>query len=245
MNNLISQFHFNLTDWHIATDHQLSQQDWIVDDLNHWYQGLEKTSPTLNFLPPLKRRRLSGSARLFIDTVWQLVKDNANIPVVYASTNGEITRNFELWQSLLQEGDVSPTSFSLSVHNALVGQWSELRQVKTETTAISVRIDSLEIALLEAYLLLQEGAKQVLVVLAESPLSDKYNPQPVYRQPFGYALSFIVEQGNDYQLSLINAPLTNKINMDNALLWVRNHHLAVNQWQAPNGQGGHWLWERK
>ena len=66
---------------------------------------------------------------------------------------------------LIKRGDVSPTSFSLSVHNALIGQWSELRQVKSETTSIMARVDNLETALLEAILLLNEGHKKCLLLL--------------------------------------------------------------------------------
>ena len=130
------------------------------------------------------------------------------MPVVYASSNSEMNRNFALWHSLLKEGDVSPTSFSLSVHNALIGQWSELRQVKSETTSIMARLDNLETALLEATLLLNEGHEKVLVVvIAESPLEAKYNAQPVIRTPLGYALALVITQGEQYQLTLTDSPL--------------------------------------
>ena len=65
------------------------------------------------------------------------------MPVVYASSNSEMNRNFALWHFLLKEGDVfSQSLFSLSVHNALT-EWSELRQVKSETTSIMARVDNL------------------------------------------------------------------------------------------------------
>lgn len=243
MNNQICQFHFNINQWYISTDRLLSDDLWVAD-ISTWTQELEKHTPSLSFLPPLKRRRLSHSARLFVNTVWNLTTEQTNIPVVYASTNGEITRNFSLWNSLLKDGDLSPTSFSLSVHNALVGQWSELRQVTAETNAITAKSDNLEIALLEAYLLLQEGAEKVLVVVAESPLSEDYNPQPLYRQPFGYTLGLIIEAGKTYQLSLNSENLsTNSPFIDSCLLWVRQQYLSATQWRHPTHQG-HWLWQK-
>lgn len=245
MDTLICQFNFSLQAWNIVTNCELSAEDWRLGE-EHWLKNShnwQQFSPKLAFLPPLKRRRLSPSARLFFEAAWNLVGEKPNIPVVYASTNGEINRNFALWQTLLSEGDVSPTSFNLSVHNALVGQWSEMRQVTTETTALMSQQDNLEVALLEAYLLLQEGHQRVLVVIAESPLEEQYNAQPVVRQPFSYALALVVESGDQYQLKLQSAATKVK-SIDNALFWVQQHYLAQQQWQTPSSQGGFWQWQK-
>ncbi|WP_109078575.1 beta-ketoacyl synthase chain length factor [Aggregatibacter kilianii] len=246
MTQTICQFSFNIADWKIVCNKQLSADDW-KSGYAHWQQNqanFADFAPKLAFLPPLKRRRLSDSARLFFEAAWDLVEEQSNLPVVYASGNSEINRNFALWYSLLTEGDVSPTSFSLSVHNALIGQWSELRQVKAETTSLTANKDNLEVALLEAYLLLKEGAQKVLVVIAESPLEQRYNVYPVVRQPFSYALALVVEAGEQYQLSLTNPVPENVDILDTALEWVKNQHLNCSQWQTPNNTGGTWLWQK-
>lgn len=241
----ICTFSFNISAWNIATNKALSAEDWQrgeafwAENAEHW----ESIAPKLEFLPAMKRRRLSTSARLFFEAAWALTADNANMPVVYASNNGEINRSFELWHSLLTEGDVSPTSFSLSVHNALVGQWSEFRQVKSETTAITAQKDNLETALLEAYLLLNDGAERVLVVVSENPLEARFNATPVYRQPFSYALALIVEKGEQYQLQLFNEnrPLDF---VDNALHFVQQQALQSSQWQTQASNRGIWQWSK-
>ncbi|AUI66525.1 MULTISPECIES: beta-ketoacyl synthase chain length factor [Glaesserella] len=250
MNNKICEFSFNLTAWNIVCNKVLTEEDWKLDE-DHWQQNSEDWedfSPKLAFLSPLKRRRLSDSARLFFEAAWELTAQDENLPVVYASSNSEINRSFALWQTLLQEGDVSPTSFSLSVHNALVGQWSEMRQVKTETTAITARKDNLETALLEANLLLNDSYDKVLVVVCESPLYAEYNAQPVQRQPFAYALAMIVEKGEQYHLSLHSQAVRKEEffanNMDNALHWVKQQHLAQSQWQTPSSREGYWQWQK-
>ena len=165
------------------------------------------------------------------------------MPVVYASSNSEMNRNFALWHSLLKEGDVSLPSFSLSVHNALIGQWSELRQVKSETTSIMARLDNLETALLEATLLLNEGHEKVLVVIAESPLEAKYNAQPVIRTPLGYALALVITQGEQYQLTLTDSPFNNDVT-DNALTWVSPNILRVMLGRHHVVQMELWLWQK-
>lgn len=241
----ICNFSFSLQGWNIVCNKSLTADDWKqgYTYLRNKSETFEDFAPKLAFLPPLKRRRLSDSARLFFEAAWDLVGENADMPVVYASSNSEMNRNFALWHSLLKEGDVSPTSFSLSVHNALIGQWSELRQVKSETTSIMARVDNLETALLEATLLLNEGHKKVLVVIAESPLEAKYNAQPVIRTPLGYALALVVTKGEQYQLTLTDSPFNHDVT-DNALTWVSHQYLESRTWHTPSGSNGTWLWQK-
>lgn len=243
-------FSFTVSAWNIVTNKQLSEKDWQLDE-QHWVDNAKNWqdfSPKLTFLPPMKRRRLSDSARLFFEAAWELLPpEQANIPVVYASSNSEINRSFGLWHTLLQEGDVSPTSFSLSVHNALVGQWSEFRQVTTETVSITAQRDNLEAALLEAYLLLNESHQKVLVVVAESPLLESYNAKPVFRQPFAYALALVVTKGEQYQLSLVAKNAENSTALlakDNALAWVRQHYLQSEKWQTVSANDKVWQWQK-
>ena len=241
----ICQFYFSIIQLKIVCVKSLSEADWLKGNA-HWLanqENFEDFTPKLAFLPALKRRRLSHSARLFFEAAWDLVTENPDIPVVYASANSEMERNFALWHSLLREGDVSPTSFSLSVHNALVGQWSELRQVKSETTSLMANGGNLEIALLEAYLQLNEGVEQVLVIIAETPLSSMYNAVPVHRSPWGYALALVVEKGEQFTLTL-NENGQGKYTPDSALEWVRQQYLQAVDFNVKNANGSTWQWHR-
>ena len=102
--------------------------------------------------------------------------------------------------------------------------------------------DNLETALLEAYLLLNEGHEKVLVVVAETPLYETYNVRQFKNPPFAYALAMIVESGDQYKLSLNQG--VNLENVDNALIWVKNQHLNQTQWQTASSAGGYWLWQK-
>lgn len=244
MNSTICEFSFNLRQWQIVCDKTLTVEDWQQGEL-HWLNNAaswQPFTPSLAFLPPLKRRRLSPSARLFFEAAWPLTEQSPPMPVVYASLNSEISRSFALWQTLLQEGDVSPTSFSLSVHNALIGQWSELQKNRQEMTALTSTEDNLEIALLEANLLLNDGHSQVLVVVAESPLEPCYNAT-VKRLPFAYALAMVVEKGEQYRLSLHSDSCTASLLTDSSLNFVHQQYLAHAQWQTPRSKG-YWQWHK-
>lgn len=244
MNQTICQFSFSLSAWNIVCDKVLSKEDWLREPEDWWQHEFTDFAPKLAFLPPLKRRRLNLSARLFFETAWNLLEEDANIPVIYASLNGEVNRNFQLWHSLLTENELSPTSFSLSVHNALVGQWSEFRGVTAETEAITANGDNLEIALLEAYLLLNEGHRKVLVICGESPLEQQYNATPIERFPFNYSLALLIEQGHDYQLTLSTQPHT-KTKINSSLEWVRMHYSDSHQWTTRSSNGETWKWCKK
>lgn len=193
--------HFSIRDWRVVSTRLAGDDDWLA-----WaQQGVlpERAAdyrPALPFLSPMQRRRLNPAARLMVDAAWPLLDAGERLPVVYVSHDGEINRSFELWLSLLRGEGVSPTSFGLSVHNALAGQWSMLRQDPSESTALCVRQAGLEVAVVEACGLLADGAEAVLVLVADDPLSNQY-PVPVARAPFAYALALVVTAGKGWRLS--------------------------------------------
>lgn len=141
----------------------------------------------------MKRRRLSPLARMAVGSAWPLTREGEAIPMVYASHHGETSRGYELLHALAQDQALSPTSFSLSVHNACAGMWSILRHDTTETVALSVQGDGLESAIVEASLLLAAGHPAVLVVLAEEQAPEAYAAW-IDDAPFPYALALRVDR---------------------------------------------------
>ena len=194
-----------------------------------WQQAPNQALP---FLPPLQRRRLGTAARLLFDAAWPLLDAQQPCPVVFASHDGEINRSFELWLSLLRDNEVSPTSFGLSVHNALLGQWSMLRGDMSEGTALCVAEDGFETAFAEAYALLCDGAESVLVLVADEPLLAQYDVASVVRAPLAYAAAFVVRAGSDWRLSCQPVPT------------AAEHHDVLPYWGALNWLQAHYQIER-
>ncbi|MFC4274473.1 beta-ketoacyl synthase chain length factor [Achromobacter aloeverae] len=157
-------------------------------------------TPPLGFLPAMQRRRLSTLARMAVGSAWPLTQAGEALPMVYASHHGETTRGYESLQMLARDEALSPTSFSLSVHNACAGMWSILRHDTTETVALSVQGDGLESAIIEACLLLAAGHPAVLVVLAEEQAPAAYMTW-IDDIPFPYALALRLTAGHDYELA--------------------------------------------
>lgn len=236
------QISFNITDWFAASARMHTEEQW-----RQWARGelsadtLPESKPDVSFLPAMQRRRLGTSARLLFQAAHTLVGEK-HLPLVLASHDGEINRSFELWQSLLRENSVSPTSFGLSVHNALAGQWSMLRGDMSENTALSVCEDGFEIAVTEAAAMLSDGVEQVLVVAADEPLSADYRAKNICRAPFAYALALLLERGRDWQLCRQpeNAQAAD-CGYWGGLQWVK-HRLSGSQSWTQHYQGRAWQW---
>lgn len=188
-----------------------------IEQWNAWAPGLEspdawrawcgnpvpvvdaQQQPDVGFLPAMHRRRLSRLARMVFHAAWPLAEPYTTLPMVFASRHGETPRTLALLSDLARDEPLSPTQFSLSVHNAIIGQWSILRGHTSEMTALAAQGDGLEHAVLEACTLLGEGAPAVLVVIGEEAPPDLYAPY-VNDVPFPYALALLLTPGDDWHL---------------------------------------------
>jgi hypothetical protein len=74
-------------------------------------------APALEYAPPLFRRRLSQISRMTIQVLHDLLPLGESAKVVFLSFRGEIARQLEINRMLIQEGDLTPAAFSLSVFN--------------------------------------------------------------------------------------------------------------------------------
>lgn len=193
----------------------------------------------------MQRRRLSPLARLFFECAWPLAEAHPPMPVVFASRHGETPRSFALLSDLAAQQPLSPTAFGLSVHNAIIGQWSILRQEQCEGIALAGEHDMLEHAFLEAACLLHNGADKVLVVLAEEQPPAGYAPW-IDDVPFAYAAAFRVSRRPHWQLTQSHdspAPDAGPSPIPPALELIRQLLLDTPHWHhqcAPRS----WIWQR-
>ncbi len=211
---------------------------WAKDELR---AQNDHSAPKVDFLPAMQRRRLSPLARMAFHVGWPLAEGCQQLPLVFYSRHGETARTAELLQCLANAEPLSPTQFGLSVHNAIIGQWSILRGETAEMTALSGGEDGFEQALIEAALLLQEHP-QVLLIVAEE------QPAPLYAAaisdiPHAYALGLLLSAGSQCQLSwqAAIAP-TDSARLPNPLHWLRHWLLNTPAWQHNNTQRS-WSWQ--
>lgn len=113
----------------------------------------------------MQRRRLGSLARVIFHVLDQCAEAQANEPVIFSSSMGEIQRTYGILKSIAADEPVSPGAFSLSVHNAIAGQWSLIRGIEAPMLALSPPENSPVPALIEAAGMLQEGRYPVVNVV--------------------------------------------------------------------------------
>ena len=132
----------------------------------------------LAFVPNNLKRRLSPLAKTVFCAVSQCDNIDCCIPVVFSSTHGELGKSLEMIKLLEAGEEISPTTFSLSVHNAIAGLFSIVYGNTSEVTVLAPGEDGMASAFLEAAGMLQEGASKVLIVFYDEPLPDFYPAEP-------------------------------------------------------------------
>ena len=114
------------------------------------------------------------------------------MPVIFSSYEGEINRCFELETALAKADPVSPTSFSLSVHNAISSLLSIEAKNHNEILAIS-SFSPVEDALQAAFLRLNDGYEKVLILAYHESISQSYFDE---KKP-SFMLALVVSKAKD------------------------------------------------
>lgn len=192
---------FNIAQWRAWAPGLETTDDW-----HHWNDGQaaadsDGAAPDVSFLPAMQRRRLSRLARMAFSVGWPLADGREKLPLVFVSRHGETPRTFDILSELATDQPLSPTQFSLSVHNAIIGLWSIMRGETSEMTALAAAGDGLEHGVIEAGALLAEGAPAVLLIVTEEQPPQAYAAW-VDDVPFPYAVGLLLTSGTDWQLSL-------------------------------------------
>ncbi|AOT06486.1 beta-ketoacyl synthase chain length factor [Pseudoalteromonas luteoviolacea] len=145
-------------------------------------------------LKPIQKRRLSNFSKLAIGALLNLdeqLLEGEDWELVFASRHGDFHKTSELLTSLALKESLSPSGFSLSVHNAVAGMYSIFMQKKVPITSIAAGKDGLFAALTDAYIRLSsKQASKVVVVLVDQSLPEQF-------------LQFSDEQQSDYALAMV------------------------------------------
>lgn len=192
------------------------QQDFIIQKWAVWppLQSDRKESADkqelLAGVPKMLKRRLSPLAKTVFCAISQCVVEPMTAPAVFSSSHGELAKSFAMMEELEAGEEISPTAFSLSVHNAIAGLFSMVWQTKLQCTVVAPGEEGMAPAFIEALGLLQEGAEQVLLVFYDEPLVDFYPSAPFkMSEQVSCALALcIAKGGNGQKLSLSASPLS-------------------------------------
>ncbi|HYQ97009.1 MAG TPA: beta-ketoacyl synthase chain length factor, partial [Candidatus Nitrosocosmicus sp.] len=160
-----------------------------------------RSTPSIRPMPSILRRRAGFLGKMALEVAYQCLGARTDVPTVFSSRHGEASRSADLLLDLARGLPLSPTSFSLSVHNAAGGLFSIARGDGAPNMALVAGTSSVEHAVIEAYGLISEGAPAVLLVVYDCPLPALCSEfEDCHEQP--YAWAWLMEPAADEVLSL-------------------------------------------
>ncbi len=169
-----------------------SPQDW-----QHWARGDTainvEDQPDVTAVPAMLRRRLGSLGKLALSCALPMVEKQQQTPCVLVSRHGDLKRTLTLLEDLAQQQPLSPTQFSLSVHNAIGGLLSIHRHDPSSVSALACGTEDIATALLEAQAILTEQrAAQVLCLIYDEPVPELYRQSAPQLPDCPYAAAFLL-----------------------------------------------------
>jgi hypothetical protein len=169
--------------------------DFVIREWNAWAPGISRREDWPGWLahqvfaqagkaaipvtvPKALQRRLTPLAAAVFNAAEACIDPGQSLPIVFSTAQGETNKSLEMLKSIQSGEEVSPTAFSLSVHNAIAGLFSMAYANHQEITVVAPGQDGIAPAFIEALGLLQEGHREILMVLYDEPLVDFYPTQP-------------------------------------------------------------------
>ncbi len=119
--------------------------------------------PKLSYVDALFRRRLSQVTRMTIEAVHGVIGGNENSKLVFASFRGEISRQLKINKGLVEDADVLPASFSISVFNTPAAATTIALKMKAGYTAVYPSEDNFRSAFLAAAAPLLSGEESKII----------------------------------------------------------------------------------
>ena len=183
---------FQIESWAAMAPGLETREDW-----QHWLkhpeilpESLGKVS--LDKVPPLLRRRFGTLGKCAMMSALQVLDENESIPGVFSSRHGDTALTLSLLEEMGRDEPMSPTGFSLAVHNAVSGLFSIARKDTSMVTSLAAMEGLVLHTLFEAVGQLQVSDR-VLCVIYDIPLP------PLYRRyctasDFPYAIALIISR---------------------------------------------------
>jgi hypothetical protein len=204
--------------------------------------------PPISAMPPMLRRRAGFLGKMALEVAYQCLGDRTNVPTVFCSRHGEVSRSVELLSDLARGEPLSPTTFGLSVHNATGGLFSIARRDRANNIALAAGQSSVEHAVIEACGLLADGEPSVLLVVYDCPLPSVYT---AFEDDHGqaYAWAWLMRPAADDAISLTWSSAaantdTSGGKQTSAGLDVLRFHLCKDRGLQRVSDGRLWNWVR-
>lgn len=183
---------FRIESWGAIAPGLSSSEEW-----ERWLRNPESTDESIGKIdlpgiPALQRRRFSALGKCAMGAAMPLVADLAEVPSIFASRHGDTPLSLTLLEGIARGEPMSPTNFSLAVHNAISGLFSIVRKDTSAVTAVAAMDGLVLQTLFEAVGQLQ-SSDRLLCVIYDIPLPDFYQSRRDEAcEPFAYAIAMLL-----------------------------------------------------
>ena len=143
-------------------------------------------------IPAAYRRRMSKLSKMAVQTALEATRDARPDFLVFCSQHGELERTRELLAALVSRAELSPTSFSQSVHNASAGLFTIITATHAPATSLAAGAGTFAYGWIESEAMLSAHPdKLVLLACYDEELSSEYRPY-THQEPRAYALALLL-----------------------------------------------------
>lgn len=172
-----------------------------VDAQSTSFSALKYQYPATPNIPMMQSRRMSIATKLASELYLNIAKETSFDYAIFLSAHGEIERSFKILQQILQDKLISPTDFSMSVHNVTSGITGIMNKNNCETTSIAASFDGFITVFYEILSALQQGKKRILLIANDGEMPEFYQSYGATKNS-AYAVALIIEQGDEWQGSI-------------------------------------------
>jgi hypothetical protein len=231
--------------------------DFILCNWSAWAPGLDSKDDRLmepgnaalpGCVSKMLKRRLTPLARAVFKVAGPCVESGETRPVVFSSAHGEICKSLEMLKTIQAGHELSPTAFSLSVHNAIAGLYSIAYGNSEEITVVAPGQEGIAPAFIEALGMLHEGVDEVLIILYDEPIADFYPIAPFnLNTPFPCVIALrITLSGDGLPLQLSRGAQSRYDGEHPVQLLAFIRFLLAEERSLSLGNQGHsWTWNKR
>ncbi|MCW0504270.1 beta-ketoacyl synthase chain length factor [Aeromonas piscicola] len=188
---------FSLQDSQALSPGLVDALDWQAwAQLEQW--SADPLFPATPLLPMMMARRLSQGSRLAVQVGLSLLARHPVDYAIFVSRHGELARSVTLLQALADGEALSPTDFSMSVHNTAAGLSSIQGKAAIPMTSLAAGEGGLMAGFTEAVAALHAGASRVLLVAFEGPVPEFHRPWLPDEAP-PHALGLVLQAGDEWR----------------------------------------------
>lgn len=200
--------------------------------------------PGVKAMPPMLRRRAGFLGKMALEVAYACLDGRVDIPTVFCSRHGEVSRTVSMLNELVRGEPLSPTAFGMSVHNAIAGLFTIARRDQANHIALAAGMASVEHAVIESCGLLADGAPMVLLVACDCPLPELFSAyEDCAEQPYAWAWLMTPPDDDVISLNWCAGEKPSLSGVPGGLEVAQFHLSGASRMERCDGRL-HWSWSR-